>query len=74
MELNAFSVSAKLLLSRLLQICHASNVLRLHILNLVHHNKFLTAYVTSFLTILMVAFPAILRSTSPTSIGCKPGF
>ena len=64
----------KLLLSCLLQIYHASNELRLHILYLVHHNIFLTACVTSSFTILMAAFPAILRSTSLTPIARKPAF
>ena len=39
-----------------------------------HSYKFSTAFVTSSFTILMTAFHAILRSTSPTPIDCKPGF
>ena len=35
--------------------------------------KFSHAFVTSSFTILMTTFPAILRSTSPTPIGRKPG-
>ena len=72
MELSVFSAStSKTASAFLLQMRHASNVLRLHILHLVHHNKFLTAYVTSFFTVIMAAFSAILGSTSPQMIARK---
>ena len=39
-----------------------------------HSCKFPTHFGTSSFSILMTTFPAILRNTSPTPIGLKPGF
>ena len=39
-----------------------------------HSCQFPTAFVTPSFTILMGTFSAVLRSISPTQIGCKPGF
>ena len=39
-----------------------------------HSCRFPTAFVTSSFTMLMTAFPAFLRTSSPTPIGRKLGF
>ena len=79
-ELSAFQhQQVKLFLSRLLKIiCHAWNVLLLHISHHIcyppHSCRFPTVFVTSSFTMLMTAFPAFPRTSSPTPIGRKLGF
>ena len=77
MELNAFSASA----SKTASVLFVPNMSCIECIAALHPAsfpprscKFPHAFVTSSFTILMATFPAILRSTSPTPIGHKPGF
>ena len=77
MELNAFSASA----SKTASVLFVPNMSCIECIAALHPAsfpprscKFPHAFVTSSFTILLATFPAILRSTSPTPIGHKPGF